>query len=171
MVTNQLPATQATPTKVDNVEGQQNEATPHRNSLQSSSTPSNTVSEKEREGPATPHAVHKKEEAKRLRAASSQPSTTPGDDEGQPPAQATPASGSAASRLNAQAPSSPEPGLGEESQTLTPHQSNTLASQATGDSTPCQSDRSATPPTAVLAGMPQHGRESADRRRRRRGGG
>ncbi|KAH9375165.1 hypothetical protein HPB48_017119 [Haemaphysalis longicornis] len=67
---------------------------------------------------------HKKEEAKRLRAASSQPSTTPGDDEGQnegqPPAQATPASGGAASRQNAQAPSSPECGDGEESRQRTP---------------------------------------------------
>ncbi|XP_077536006.1 uncharacterized protein LOC144148331 [Haemaphysalis longicornis] len=41
-VTDQLPATPATAAEVDNVEGQQNEATPHRNSLQSSSTPNTT---------------------------------------------------------------------------------------------------------------------------------
>ncbi|XP_077537070.1 uncharacterized protein LOC144149380 [Haemaphysalis longicornis] len=92
---------------------------------------------------------HKKEGAKRQRAASSQQSTTPGDDEGQnegqPPTQATPASGGAASRQNSQAPSSPERGDGEESQQSTPRLTNTPLPQASRRSTPSQSDRSATP--------------------------
>ncbi|KAH9379405.1 hypothetical protein HPB48_016295 [Haemaphysalis longicornis] len=109
------------------------------------------------------HVVwHKKEEAKRLRATSCQQSTTPGDTEGeneeQPPSQATPPTGGAASRQNAQDPSIPERGDGEESQQRTPRLTNTPLPQASGHSTPSQSDQSATPSCLFSQDGPSQGR-------------